>query len=631
MRIPTYAIIQKISLSSGFIAISRLFVRYKLLVLVMVLAFSGCSTVPEKPLHIEQGEYGYAKEYLSWMIENEMRRHDVKGLSIAIVDDRRVVWAQGFGYADVENKRPATPETVYRIGSISKLFSATEAMRLVERGDIELDVPITRYLPDFSVRNRFAGSKPITVRSILAHHSGLPTDYLHSMWTAQPESLEKLIEYLQDEDLVSPPQTMYRYSNAGFSVLGRVIEVTQKDEFVNVMRRDLLQPMGMRSSSFEVTPQIEKLYSKGYRNGNEAIIPSLRDIPAGSMLSSVDDLARYLTFIFSDGRLYDELLLRPQTLKEMFQPQFVGRELDFGHQVGLAWILSGLSVDGNRRVAWHNGGYQPFQAHLSLLPDDKLGVVILANTDEASKFITRVGTKALALALEAKYARAVAEPPRKRPLASMQLPREKLEQYAGNYVVFQNLTPIGTTRNGLEIKVKTWGIDAELMPVDQHTFMPKASVFFGLISIPLTDLSLEFRSAQGRQLALLKGLPAPIAFERVPDYSIPQAWMERVGEYVALNGYEELDFGKFVIKVENGILLVETSITSNYVPQVSTEIRVALMPISDTEAVVIGLGNSEGGTVRATDETGEENLYYSGFRFKAKKLGESYRAAQATD
>ena len=131
---------------------------------ILIFLLDGCAIAPKKPDEILLGNYTYAKEYLTWLIQKEMKKNQVMGLSIAIVDDQTIVWAQGFGYADAKLKIPATPETIYRIGSISKLFTVTATMQLAEQGIVDIDQPIKNYLPQFSVKTRFPDSDPITLR-----------------------------------------------------------------------------------------------------------------------------------------------------------------------------------------------------------------------------------------------------------------------------------------------------------------------------------------------------------------------------------------------------------------------------------------------------------------------------------
>jgi CubicO group peptidase (beta-lactamase class C family) len=136
-------------------------------ILLLMVCIAGCSSAPTRPESVGRGEYAKVAEYVSALVRHEMKKGGVTGLSIALVDDQRVVWAEGFGYADKAGTGPASPDTVYRAGSISKLFTATAAMQLAEQGRMDIDRPLGDYLPGFSIRTRFLDAAPITPRSIL--------------------------------------------------------------------------------------------------------------------------------------------------------------------------------------------------------------------------------------------------------------------------------------------------------------------------------------------------------------------------------------------------------------------------------------------------------------------------------
>lgn len=575
----------------------------------MILLVGGCATAPQKPTTLKIGDYQYLKEYLSWSILKDMKKHNIKGLSIAIVDGQKTVWAKGFGLADEEKNLPASSQTVYRIGSISKVITATEIMRLYQAGKIDIDQPVKTYIKDFSIRSRYENTQPVTLRSLLSHHSGLPSDIIAGMWVQNPISLAELVHRIKDESLTSPPQTMYKYSNIGFSLLGRVIEVIENKPFPKAINDNLLQPLGMQYSSFEMTPQIENLYSKGYRNGKEAERTPLRDLPAGSMLSNVEDMSRFIQFVFSDGNVGHKTIVKPKIIEEMFKPQYRGLELDFNHKVGLDWVLSGLKFSTDDRLAWHNGAATPHQANISLLPEKKLGVVILANTDEASHFITDLGVKSLELALEAKTGKSIPVQEQAKDIAPVSVPNKTLDDYAGQYVVFGNMTNI--KRNGNNLAIELQGNKLDLIPISHDTFVPKATAL-GFFSIPLLDYSLQFKTVDDKSIALLHGLPAPYAFQKVLNYKIPLAWIKRLGNYEINTRDELFKINKLQLVIEDGVLLFNVSLHAKSANK-NTGLKIALNPISDTEAIVIGLANGEGGTVRVKIEGATEKLYYSGF------------------
>ena len=585
----------------------------------LVLLLSGCAGTPPRPTNVARNDYEPAKQYLSALIKQDMAKHDVKGLSIALVDNQKVVWAEGFGYADVANQVPATADTEYRIGSISKVVTATEIMRLAEQGKLELDKPVTDYVPEFSIHNRFADSKPITLRALLAHHSGLPSDVLKGMWVDHPVSLAEYVRALREESLASPPQSLYKYSNIDFSLLGRVIENVEHQEFSSAMQQNLLAPLGMTDSSFQLTPEIEHRYARVYRNGKEATRLSLRDTPAGGMLSSANDMSRWLRFIFADGSAQGVLIIKPETLHEMLKPQFEGLDTDFGHKIGMAWMLSGLSVPGGQPLAWHNGGFPPYQAHLSMLPEQKLGVIILTNSDEASQFITQLGTQALELAYETKYGAPPTRDTAKQTPKPVRISHDDLARYAGHYAMFNGQLGFISV-DGDQLKTSLFDRSFSLQPISADTFLPKANVAFGLISIPIDTLSVRFQTVRGKDVAVLGGLPAPFAFERVPSADIPDAWRKRVGMYQTDTSDEQFDFKRAELTIESGatesgILVFKAVIASKNGVDPEAKVTYALQAISDHEAVVSGIGNGEGGVVRAIDSSNGTELVYSGFRF----------------
>ena len=582
--------------------------------LAFALLLSGCAGTPSRPTDIARGDYGPVKQYLAAVIRQDMAKHNVKGLSIALVDDQEIVWAEGFGYADVASQVAATADTVYRIGSISKVVTAAEIMRLAEQGKVDLDQAVTAYVPEFSIHNRFENSKPITLRALLAHHSGLPSDVLKGMWVDHPVSLAEYVTILREESLASPPQSLYKYSNIDFSLLGMVVEKVRHQEFSNAIAQSLLLPLGMADSSFQFTPEIERRCARAYRKGKEVPRLSLRDAPAGGMLSSVNDMSRWLRFIFADGIADGERIVKPESLHEMFRPQFVGLEMDFGHKIGMAWMLSGLSIPGGQLLAWHNGGFPPYQAHLSLLPEQKLGVIILTNSDEASQFITQLGTRVLELAHETRYGAAPHDPLEKT-AEPVVVPEDTLAGYTGHYAMFNG--QLGSiTVNGDQLKTSLFDRSITLQPVSADTFRPKADVAFGLISMPLDTLSVRFQRVQEKQVAVLYGLPAPFAFERVESAEIPEVWLKRAGRYQATDTTDEqFDFTQAELAIESGILVFKAVLTPKNGVDPEAGVTVALRVVSDQEAVVAGIGNGEGGVVRAMDSKNGTQLVYSGFRF----------------
>src|SRR5258708_17726115 len=236
-------------------ALVRTLLTYAALAFALSVICSS-SLADENGLNIPaRKDYAAIAETLKPFVEREMAEKGLPGLSIAIVDDQQIVWAQGFGMADPSAQKPATAQTIYRIGSVSKLFTDIGIMQLVERGELNLDAPITDYLPDFRPRNPFA--TPITLRQLMSHRSGLLLEPPVGNYfeTSQP-SLAATVRSLNDTELVFEPNTHTKYSNAAIAVVGYLLEARSHQPFAKYLKGSVLDRMGLTHSSFEPDPNV---------------------------------------------------------------------------------------------------------------------------------------------------------------------------------------------------------------------------------------------------------------------------------------------------------------------------------------------------------------------------------------
>ena len=597
--------------------------RIKTLVLIAIACslLSGCSaSIPHRTGPIVKNDYQFLGEYMDWMITREAKKAHVNAVTVAVVDDQRVVWSKGYGWADTTKQVPATPETLFRVGSISKLFTATEIMRRVERGEIELDSDISQQLPGFSIHSRFANAKPITVRSLLSHHSGLPSNRWNEMFTNKPVDLATLEKQIAEDSLIAAPQTKFNYSNLGFSLLGRIIEVRSNETFAAAMKENILDPLGMAHSTFAPVA----VDSKGYNQGKELPPVEMPDRPAGSLVASAHDLARFVEFVLADGRAANgQQLIRSETLRSMFQPQFPGLPLDFGHRTGLCWGIEGMRVQGAGPIVGHGGGLPGYSAHLSVAPETKLGVVVLANDQAAGGFLGQVGKKAIALALEAKLG--VAEQPEKpepsKPkLQPIELPKETLDGYVDDYIVMGQLTHVA--RSGDHLSADAFGKHFNLLPIAANKFVPEVSVLLGLWHKQLSNFSVTVSDVEGRRFAVLSGPFQTMAFERFTRRPLPASWARRLGQCRVEPNEGDFKFGPMRLEFVDGILALDLPVTSVAFGISDMPMRLLLDPIDDTNAATV---NFDGSVVRVIGDPGHEKFFLSGFTFTCRRASDSPR------
>lgn len=367
-------------------------------------------------------------------IQNHMIQNQVTGLSIALVDGQKVVWARGFGYADKEAEVPAGADTIYEIGSLSKTFAAMAIMRLKEEGRIDLDQPLATYLPAFSIHQRFPESGPITIRSVLTHHSGIPGDLFNGAFTegAPFDYKAWLIEYLRDEYTSAPVGSVWAYSNSAVGLLQPVIENVAPGGFTAYVN-DLFDRMGMVNSSYELDARIplERL-SKGYRGGVPRPFLYCNLGTAGSIRSSVLDMAQYIKTIHSGGAGPAGQVISRDSLEEMFTRQNGGAALDFDFPMGLTWFLGKPDYYGGLEVE-HEGASAWFHAMIRILVDHQLGVIVLSNTSGAD--VEAIAAQTLEYALQEKtgLTRPPAPTPPFSPPDTSWIP-EEFQALAGAYV-----------------------------------------------------------------------------------------------------------------------------------------------------------------------------------------------------
>lgn len=374
-------------------------------------------------------EYAEVVRSLEPFVAHERVQKQIPAISVALVDGTRIVWAKGFGWADSAAGVPADAQTVYRVGSVSKLFTDIGIMQQVEKGALSLDAPVTRYLPGFRPKNPFGGE--ITARELTSHRAGLTREPpVGNYFDDTNPTLAATVASLNGTSLVYEPGTHTKYSNAGIAVLGYILEKTQKESFYPYLKRAVLEPMGLSSSAFQPLPGLEKRLAKATmwtEDGRRFDAPTfqLGMGPCGSMYTTVDDLGRFLGILFARGTTPEGTrVLRAETLDTMWTPQYAspGQKTGYGIGFGIG------TLDGHRSIG-HDGAIYGFATTLLGLPDDSLGVVVVATLDGANTTTDRIAQAALRLLLARREGRMLP-----RPDTTMALAKGEALALMGRYV-----------------------------------------------------------------------------------------------------------------------------------------------------------------------------------------------------
>ena len=225
-------------------------------------------------------DYRTAIARLQAAVQYEVASKDLPAVSIALVDRDLTVWADGFGYQDAAREIPATADTVYRVGSVSKLFTDIAVMQLVESGDLDIDKPVSHYLPNFQPQNPYR--VPLTLRQLMSHQSGLVRESpVGNYFDPDEPSLEETVASLNQTKLVYPPNTRTKYSNAAVAVVGAVLEGQLPVTHPQQVRNTILQPLNMTASDFVVSPDIQPHLATGWMRTYDERRFSRTDVSAG--------------------------------------------------------------------------------------------------------------------------------------------------------------------------------------------------------------------------------------------------------------------------------------------------------------------------------------------------------------
>ena len=316
--------------------------------------------------------------FLDALIPSQLRNRNIAGAVVSVVKDGQVLFQKGYGYADVEEKKPVLPgQTLFRPGSISKLFTATAVMQLVEQGKVDLDRDVNDYL-DFAIPKTYP--EPVTLRQLLTHTAGFE-ETLKNLFVAHESDLKPLRTYLVNQmpTRIFPPGKIPSYSNYGFTLAGYIVERMSGEKFEHYVGNHILKPLQMNNSTFDqpLPPQLALQMSKGYLSASK----KPRDFewvqlgPAGALTTTAADMTRFMLAFLQDGVVDGVSILKPETVRQMETRQF-----EFHPMLpGLGITFMEYLIDPVRIIA-HGGDTVYFHSDMILIPEAHFGYFLSYNS-----------------------------------------------------------------------------------------------------------------------------------------------------------------------------------------------------------------------------------------------------------
>jgi len=316
--------------------------------------------------------------FLDGLIPAQLEREDIAGAVVAVVKDGKVLFAKGYGFSDVEKRKSVAPaETLFRPGSISKLFTWTSVMQLVEQGKLDLDRDVNDYL-DYQIPPAF--SKPITLRNIWTHTPGFE-ETAKELFVADASKMRPLGEYLREHipGRIFPPGVTPAYSNYATAVAGYIVQRTSGKPFEQYVADNIFIPLGMGHTTFvqPLPANLSPLMSNGYQRASKEAKPYefVQAFPAGSVATSAADMCIFMMAHLQDGRWNDKQILKPETAKLMHARAF-------GSDPRLNGMALGFYEEtrNGHRIIGHGGDTLYFHSDLHLMHDSNVGFFVSYNS-----------------------------------------------------------------------------------------------------------------------------------------------------------------------------------------------------------------------------------------------------------
>ena len=343
------------------------------LVIVHLITF----VAPALSFQLQANSYEGAIQKARRFMQDSLKASRIPGASITVSIKGKVVWSQGFGYADLEQNVPVTPQTKFRVGSVSKPLTAAALGLLYDEGKINLDTLIQAYVPSFP-RKRF----PITLRELAGHIAGIRHYRGEEMLLARRfPSVESGLTIFKDDTLLFEPKTHFSYSSYAWNLISAAIEGASKEDFLAFMRSRVFQRLGMANTVPDYTDSIIARRARWYTEDtlknilNAPYVDNSYKWAGGGFLSTTDDLVKF------GNSMMNASLLKASTIRMMFTPQKLKNGTET--QYGIGWFIR--RDNKQRLVVSHTGGSIGGTAHLLLYPEQDVVVALLVNSD--SRFI----------------------------------------------------------------------------------------------------------------------------------------------------------------------------------------------------------------------------------------------------
>lgn len=398
---------------------------------------------------------------ITTLIEKEMKKNNIPGLSFALVDEKGVIWSEGFGHTDLSKKEKVTADTLFSTQSMGKCYTATAFLVLATKGLIDLDDPIRKYYPEFNVNTIFGDPDEeiakITFRRMLSHWASFTHEAPRgNNFDNTPCTFADHIESVNGIWLKSPVGSEQAYSNIGLDLTGYVMGLVVNKSYEEVMKEELFSPLGIKDATYNIQEALKTSFAHGHSGSYKTPDDQIPMLPAGGLYISANELTRFVAFHLRKGKLDEKQIINPSLLEDMYRTQFYESK-EFGFGLG---IHSSENINGSKSFE-HGGGGYGYQSLMKWVPEHNIGVIVLTN-DMKHSSIGKIANKALELYISQQTL------PESKPIKT-----ELLRRLEGTYKAYRNPLFNVVYENGMLIVFPTSYSEFELYPQSSTDFITK--------------------------------------------------------------------------------------------------------------------------------------------------------------
>lgn len=395
-----------------------------------------------------------------------MKRESITGLSIAIVDGDKIIWSKGFGFTDISRQQPVSGSTLFSLQSVSKTYTAIGFIKASERLGIKLDDQLVRYYPAFTIKSRYGNKEigKITFRHLLSHWAGFPHEApLGGNYDDRYATFNEHIASLSDSWMKAPVGTRYSYSNVGVDLVGYTLQIISKKPFEQYMKAEVLEPLGMKDSTFSFSDATDsKNFAKGHIEGKPVPFMRIPMQPSGGMYSTAEDLAKFVIFALSKGKINNQQFVSEKHFGEISEIQFPLKNQTNGYGLGMEiGQISGV------KLLKHGGGGYGYSTMQAWLPEYRIGVVVLANAGDIG-FSDELANEVFRKMLEIKNPSLATQAKAKNQNKNFAQSSEAPKKFEGNYKTYNRVVSVLAENRTLVLQ--RGNNKTTLKPTDKNTF-----------------------------------------------------------------------------------------------------------------------------------------------------------------